>query len=1172
VTTPIDRDTGIDRRRFLKLAAGGVAGAIIPGAVGFWSGAALGSTSMPAVGGDRLSDLVAAFAEPPALARPGVYWYWLGGAVTREGISADLEAMRDAGISTAMVFSIGKGGEHPQIQPPADALTPPWWAMVEHAVNEAARLGVTLAMNMCDGWATASGPWITPGLSMQKLVWSETVVDGGKPFDAILAQPEATLGYYRDVATHAWPVDPDWEGDSASLHARVHSDLPVDDLAALARPDNLVQVIDTDRAGWFQFDFAEPFTLRSVTVRTAHASSGYSAGVYRAANSLHVQASDDGVHFRTIGRLDYPRHGWQTDMTTLTHAIAPTTARSFRLVHEPEGPFAYEEDADFGQDTRLKLSSLVLSAMPRVHLLPVKSGAQWGRGRRAATHDLPDAACVAVDRVVDLGAHMDTGGRLRWTPPAGRWRVVRMGMTTTGAKNSAAGLGEGLECDRFNPEAARLQFDHWFGQVLDRVGPKLAGKVLHVLHVDSWEAGTQNWSPRFAAAFARLRGYSLDKYLLCMTGVPLQSAETTERVLNDVRRTIAELVNENFFAPVSELAHRHGCILSCEPASPTFPVDGLDYARYADFPMGEFWMDSPRNDKPTDIKDAVSGGRIHGRRAIGAEAFTDVLIKWTEHPYTFKALGDRQFCAGINRFMLHVWAMQPWTDRAPGMTLSGIGTFFGRTQSWWKPGKAWFDYLGRAQALLQCGRAVSDVAYFIGEDIPSRSILRDRLQPALPAGHAYDCLNADALLRLARVENGELCLESGMRYRVLALPADTRMSAAMAARIEAFVDAGLTVVGPRPQGTPGLEGGGHADAAVRAMADRLWDGLDGTGTSMRRHGRGRVCLGAPMTAVLDAMNLAADVTFDGAATPEWIHRAGDGWDLYFFSNQGDEACTVDARLRVSGRLPEFLYADDGRREDAPLYRDDGRFTSVSLRLDPRGSVFVLLARPAPARNALALRSGDEKTLLLQRHGIDWQAWATGAGHWTLQESGHAIELSQSRAPAEMELTGWKVSFAERLRVPHALTMQRPHSWTEATDDAIRFYSGTAVYDIDFSLPAAMLASGARLFLDLGEVADLAEVTLNGQALGVLWKPPYRVEIGAAVHIGDNRLRIAVSNTWRNRLIGDHDKTDAARTTYVVPMKRKDKPWLPGGPDAKLSPAGLLGAVHIVVATPLMRGS
>lgn len=1106
---------GIGRR---ELLAGGGALALssaVPCSSGYWQIAA----AQPEELRSAAPDLAERWRNPPRDAHLAAYWYWMGGAVTKEGITADLTAMKQGGIGRAAMFSIGKSGKTPQVTPPADALTPTWWAMVEHAAIEAERLGIELAMNMCDGWATASGPWITPELSMQHLVWGETRVEGGRVIDMVLPSGETKLDYHRDVAVIAVPIDRDWE--TTSKTATVSSDLPLTNPAALADPANDAVLIDTEQGGSIVYRFARPFTLRSVMVRTPNAKTGFATGVLRAANSLWVEASDDGAVWRPVGRLDYPGHGWQTDLTTLTHAVPETTARAFRFVHKPEGPFDYDENQDFGQETALRLKGLYLSSMPTVHHLPIKSGAAWGRSRRMDDAVLPTASCVKRDALVDLGKFMDASGRLRWQAPAGRWRILRIGCTTTGKKNAAAGLGEGLECDRFNPEAAKLQFESWFGKTLDRLGP--AGRrALKIVHVDSWEAHTQNWSPAFPKDFARLRGYDALPWIAVMAGVPIHSMEASERFLFDLRRTIAELSRDHFYAPVAAMAHARGCRFSGEPQNPTFLADGLDYARHVDEPMGEFWVNTPRNDKPNDVKDAVSGARIYGNKIAGAEAFTQGLMTWREHPYLFKRIGDHNFCEGINHLHLHVWAQQPWPDRAPGMTLNGIGSHFAAQQSWWKPGQGWRDYVVRAQALLQAGSAVADVAYFIGEDIPTRALMPRNLSPALPAGFAYDSINRDALLRLATVRDGRIELPGGASYRVLVLPPSDRMTLPLAESIARLVADGATVIGPRPARLPGLEDGAGGDKRLAAIAADLW-------------GDGRIAETADLARLLGTPAFAVE----GATAIEWTHRRGPDWTMFFLFNPSDRETRFVGRFRSTGAAPELWDADRGAIEAAGAWRDDGKVTRLPIELDPGGSMFVLFAGRYAGRPV-----GDVS--------------ATGP---RFRRTGGGIErIADMDAPIEVR-GPWALRFAERLARPRTVRLDRLRSWTELEEPDLRFYSGVATYSAMVDLPRAR--ADRELVLDLGEVANLATVRLNGRRIGYAWHPPFHVPLPAGMS-GRVTIEIDIANTWRNRLIGDHGKAEAERVTHVVPMLRKGQPWLPGGEGAVLDPAGLLGPVRILV--------
>lgn len=1156
-----------DRRALLK---GGTA-VLFFGALGAAAaGARAAAVAGPGPGMASADPLAGAFDDPPAEAGLGAYWYWLDGGVTRAGITADLEAMHANGITTAMLFAIGGSKSPPLVDPPADALTPGWWALVTHAVAEADRLGMTIAMNICDGWATASGPWITPELSMQLVTWSEARAVHGAT-GITLPPPPRQRDYYRDTAVLAFPWPATLDESSTALRPRLATTLPLAQapLGALLDPANARDVFDTDQPGHVDFAFDAPFTLRSVTVRTP-SPWGYSPGVYRAANSLQVLASDDGVAFRPVGELEYPQHGWQTGLNTLTHALPETTARVFRFVHVPIQPPGYQENYDFGQDTRLRLYGLELSSCPQVHQLEGKSAAQWSISRRTTVRDVPDAACVAPASILDLSDRLRADGRLDWSPPPGRWRILRIGATTNGRENSAAGGAQGLEVDRLDADAVRLQFERWFGTALEHVGPALAGRVLRTVHVDSWEASSQNWSPRLPEAFQRLRGYALRPWLAAMAGVPIASAAATEGFLHDLRRTLAELTQSEFFATVARLAHERGCLFSGEPASPTYPVDGLRWADATDLPMGEFWLRTPRNDKPTDVADAVSGGHVYGKRVIATESFTENEIRWDEHPALLKPLGDRHYCRGVNRFMLHVYTAQPFLDREPGMTLNGIGTVFSRTQTWWPQARGWFDYMRRCQAVLQQGVPVNDIAVFIGEELPSRALLPAQLDAPIPAGYRHDSINRDALLRLATVKDGCIVLPGGARYALLVLPREARHTSELLAALARLVADGATVLAPPTLGPIGLEPEAEAYAGLVA---RLWGeaaAASGRAVGERRIGKGRLAWGTTPAALLAATGPAPSLLQPAGEALDWTHRRGPGWQAWFIANGSDRRVEATVSLRGAAGAVECWRAEDGVRAAAPAWRVAGARTELPLALDAGASVIVVLRDPpAGALAAAAIGAtvsearftGDGLRLETGARGTHLVAAAAGSARLLLQD-GRRVQLDVPAPPPPLALRGpWTLDFSGWRAPRDVLSLATPVAWTSLSPARVRCHSGSGRYRTRLRLPRSRLAPDQRLLLDLGEVREIAEVWINGGHVATCWMAPFVVDVTRALRPGGNLLEVRVTNTWHNRLAGDRSLPEGERIAWVYPALRGGQEWLPRA-DAPLLPAGLIGPVRL----------
>jgi hypothetical protein len=1213
------------------------------------------------------------FRNPPEDAGLSIVYHWTGGAVTKEGITADMEGIAASGIRIVNWFYFdGTGPANAEGIPTPTCLTPEWWGYVEHLMSEAKRLNLVVAPHVCSSWGPAGAAGITPELSQQQLVWSETNVQGGQPFTGALPRPErppaaqrggppaaapqtaagsrgavpgaAPAGaamaagapgggggrggpsfppswrsYYRDLAVLAFPVPAGWGESSVSRNATVTSSLPITDLAKAADPNNNERVVSTDKAGWIQFAFERPFTLRAVTMNPGVALAGPGGGgaamnaanPYRVAHGLEVQASDDGTTFRTIGQLNPMGNGWQTrGVNALTHTVTETTARAFRLVYTPGPPIGYDEGMRTGTRTGggdfqnmiepLGFASVLLSSTPTVHHLPCKNMTTWGWSRLATDAEVPASACVPLSSVVDLTDKMQEDGTVaNWTPGPGTWKVQRIGYTTQ--LNSTGG---GLHCDKLSADAARIVFDSWFGEIRKRIPG--SDTFITILNIDSWEGGSQNWSPLLAREFRTRRGYDITKYLPCMTGVMVESASATEGFLLDLRRTISECVAEHHYGTMARLAHQAGAIVMTEAVNPAIAVDGMEYCQHADWVGSEFWVRAGQNWKPNDVRDATAGARIYGKKVHFSEAFTGGA--WQDHPFGLKAMGDHHYTEGVNRMMLHVWNEQYVPTRAPGVP--GAGTPFNHTNTWWKAGQAWRDYMKKAQALLQSGEPVNDILYFAGENIPCRSILNPEhgsawaADPAPPDGFTHDTINRDGLLRLTRVKNGRIVVNENLSYRALVLRAsEPYLTPKVAAKLKELVEAGAVVVGPRPTWSPSLELGPAGQQAVRQVAAQLWGSIDGKTVTENRVGKGRVFWGRPLREVLTAIGVSPDCSFTGTTDTatrkpvvvtansqtgtnpvlvgaerkgwgvEYLHKQGPGYDFYFVSNQEYFPVSTEASFRVTGRVPELWSADSGRIVEAPVWREQGGRTVVPLDLDPAGSVFVVFrkasagADPIVAVGQASSLSGASSLsrggLRLQKTAAGLEAWASADGEWTLRtKSGRSIPVKAAGVPAPIAIAGaWAVTFP--LKGASKQLDIETGSWTANSDETIKYYSGTATYRKTFDVPAERKVAGRRLLLDLGDVQNLSRVRLNGKELGVLWKAPYVVDITAVVVAGANRIELEVTNTWFNRMAGDVGKPEAQRVTWSGAGGRGFGGGAAASAPPPLLPSGLIGPVRLV---------
>ncbi|MDT0677601.1 glycosyl hydrolase [Autumnicola musiva] len=1096
--------------------------------------------------------------------RPWVYWYWMQSAYSKEGITADLEAMKDAGIAGAYLMSIKGPTDPPLMDPPILQLSDKWWELVHFAITEADRLDLKIAMHASDGFAVAGGPWIEPEHSMQKVVWTDTILTGGKDFNIQLEQPENYEGYYEDIAVFAIPQQTQ-EITSSELQPKVTSTLNDFDASFLTYPGKSDEFKMYEK-GWVQYEFDQPFTCKSINIE--------SKGVNYQAHRLRILVSDDGENFRDLGRLMAPRHGWQDWGIPYTHSIEPTKAKYFRFVYDPEGTEPGAEDLDAAKwKQSLKVSKIILSNQPKIDNYQGKSGLVWRISPETA--QIPAEDFIPEAQMINISENLDENGRLNWNAPDGDWNIMRFGHTSTGQENETGGGGKGLEVDKFDPEAVKFQFQKWFGKSAEIAGANRVPEVLSILHIDSWEAGSQNWSTVFRKEFKERRGYDLVNFLPVMAGVPIESQETSEQVLYDVRKTISELIVDNFFGTMQAEADKLGVKFSSENVAPTMVSDALMHFKNVDFPGGEFWLRSPTHDKPNDMLDAISGGHIYGKHIIQAEAFTELRMDWDEDPELLKPMADRNYALGINRFFYHVFVHNPWTDRKPGMTLDGIGTYFQRDQTWWEPGKAWVEYCRRVQFQLQKGIPVVDLAVFTGEELPSRAVLPDRLLPFIPNifgekrivsekerlenkgqptakmpkevtysknvtdltdwvnsmnGYKYDSFNPDVLLNEAKVVNGKIKFKGDIEYKTLLFPGSRKMSpnlmisTEVAQKILELIKTGATVfIAEKPTRISGFSNEENRNK-WQSIIDEIWSGYKENIGSEKSNswniGKGKVIQLPYYEPNFNEIGVAPDVLFPGADRQiaenyAWHHRTTGKEEIYFISNQNGEEREVEISLRVSGKLP-YQY-DPVTDETIALkeWRIENGRTVLPLKFSKNGSLFIILKEDTEKQKA---KNGKN--------------WASFKAEKVLNEN-------------------WQIQFDKEYYGPaDALSVNQLFDWSTSKSDSIKYYSGTAVYTKTFQYKGKT----EDIWLNLGEFSDIAEVSVNGKEIGVVWTFPHRIDISGALKKGVNKLEIKITNTWRNRLIGDQKLSEEERLTWTTAPYRLE------GED--LLEAGLLGPVKL----------
>ena len=1088
--------------------------------------------------------LKSGFENPPVSARPRVWWHWMNGNISKDGIKLDLEWMHKVGIAGFQNFDAALAT--PQVVDHRLAyMTSEWKDAFKYAISLGNQLGMEEAIAGSPGWSESGGPWVPPAEGMKKYVWSETLVEGGKPFRGTLAHPPSNTGAFQNAGMRQAPVamenakpTPQYYADSVVIaYRRVADDVPIASLhpkmsASGGSPDfalltdgDLVKTTSLPKAAagenaWIQYEFPEPQTIRSVTIAGVDPN-GFS-GVSGPDRSL--ETSDDGQNFRVVAKLSgglAPEH---------TYSFPAVSAKYFRVTFKPSPPPPprHGGDIDFTPmgsaqqaNTDWTISELVLHTGARVNLFEDKAAFTsppnlYGFGTQPV--DVTEA--VAKSDVIDLTAKMHPDGTLDWMPPAGDWVVLRFGYSLLGITNHpATAEATGLEVDKLDRRFVKKYFETYLDSYKDTVGPNLIGKkgITYVIN-DSWEAGSQNWTDNMIDQFKKLRGYDPLPWMPVLAGQVVESGEASDRFLWDFRKTISDLIATEHYQQLEDTLHERGMGHYGESHESTraFVADGMEVKKMNEIPMSAMWTQRPGKNLiqyvyNADDRESASVAHIYGQNIAAAESMTAAAAAWAWSPATLKPTADQELLNGINRFVIHESAHQPLVGKSPGLTLGPFGQWFNRNETWADQAGPWIDYLARSSYMLMQGRFDADLIYFYGEDSNLTALFATRA-PDLPAGYGFDYINADGLIHELSVSDGRIKTPSGMAYRVLGLDPNSRhMSLPVLRAIHKLVEEGAAVAGPKPNDDPSL-------ADDQAEFSKLADELFGDGTGVHTIGKGTVFAGQSLDEVFKALHVEPDFDYTKPETDAsllFAHRNLTNGDIYFVDNRKDRDESVDTTFRVIGKEPELWYAETGKTEPVSFKIENGR-TTVPLKLGPWGTVFVVFVRPT-------------------------------------QETAHTLP-----ATTETKLVTvagpWNVSFQPDRGAPPSISLSDLSSWSENQDAGVKYFSGSGTYTKTIDAKADWFKHEAHLWLDLGDVRNLAEVIVNGKSLGVVWHTPYRVDATKVLKPGANVISVKVTSAWVNRLIGDQqpDATTKYTFTTVKPYKA----------DSPLLASGLLGPVSI----------
>ena len=1033
-------------------------------------------------GQEKTDSLKEGFAAPPSHVRPQIWWHWMNGNITKDGIRKDIEWFKRIGLGGFHVFDASFST--PQVvEERLVYMTDQWQEAFKYAIELADSSGLEVTIPSSPGFSSTGGPWVKPEEAMKKIVWREMMVEGGEKIKIMLPEPYTITGKFQNYGMKKGPsvVDSgEVKGESYSDIAVIAVRLP-DEYRTLAELgaqisssggtftlDQLTNgdLSDTGRlpAGekgysWIQYSFPKPQTIRSLSVINDIVRNERHSLPAHCEDSLQI--SDDGVNFTTAFGIPVG------DALRQTISFEPLTARHFRLKHKnPVSAYHYTMKERLPDPEYSEIAEFVIYPETRINHVEEKAG--FGSAHDIEQNPTPCADDSACSKVIDLSDKV-RNGKLTWKVPEGRWMIYRIGASLTGKQNHPASPeATGLEVDKLDKEAWKRHFRNYLDMNKSAVKGRLGQEGISYMLVDSYEAAHQNWTPLLREEFIRRRGYDPLLWYPVLTGIILQSPERSERFLWDWRKTIGELFKENF-AVLDKLIKEEygmtGCYVESHGNGRAFIADGMSMKSHCDLPMSEIWVQGKVGTQNrvqegiSDIRESSSVAHIYGKEVVAAESFTATGAggeAYRFHPANIKWTADTEIANGLNHFVIHDSAHQPLDDLKPGLGLGVYGQWFNRHDTWAGLAGVWIDYLARSSWMLRQGEHVSDILWYYGEDNNITGLYSHSF-PEIPEGYDFDFINPDALLSEISVKGSKAVTGSGKEYKVICLDRNcTRMSLEVLKKIALLASRGVIICGQVPSVPASMY---DSRTEFEAIVKDIWFS-----------GRENVFGGTWLDEVMPASGISPDWRVLKGRDIRVVHRALQEGDIYWVNSPVTETQSAEISLRVCGFKPQKWNPINGEVSDLS-YRFDGERTVVSLEFEPDDAFFIVLR---------------EKT----------------------EESSFTLPEKKETVLKSLEIAGMGC-------------------WTESPQT--RYFSGTLSYRHTLDIPEYT----GRLLLDLGEVYNLAQVIIDGQAVGTLWKAPFRVDI--TDYVKDRKtveLEIKVTNLWVNHLIGDAAKEPQQRSSYV----------------------------------------
>ena len=975
---------------------------------------------------DSKSQLEYGFRTPPDSVKLSTYWYWINGNISAEGVTKDIESMQKAGIGRAFIGNIGLSKNEGTSVGNVKLFSDEWWNITKQAFTAGDKAGVDIGLFNGPGWSQSGGPWVKPSEAMRYLAHTQMRVTGPVTLRQQLSVPGSN---FQRTAVIAFPST---QGSSLTMRNYAPH---ITASSRINNPENLVDENIQTEAFFFTQVKDSPVIITIDLNREMQAQSLLLFPTKKNFKADVELQAKEGNEYETIKAFQFDRSNANKNVGFLPYgpvaiSFPAITSREFRLV--------FSHFSSEGSLSEIELSSIpygeryIEKQLGKMFQTPQP---MWKDYEWPQQPEPDQKSLINPDSVINITTHVSANGMLNWDVPAGEWIIMQTGMLPTGVTNApAVPEGTGLEVDKMNKEALAAHFDNFIGKILTRI-PAADRKAFKYVVADSYETGSQNWTDGFATDFKKRYGYDPWPWLPVMSGAIVGSADKSDRFLWDLRRLVADRVAYSYVGGLRDLSHQHGLKLWLENYGHWgFPAEFLQYGGQSDELGGEFWAEGDLGS--IEIKAASSAAHTYGKNKVSAESFTAAGKPFQRYPGYIKKKADWAFTQGVNNTLFHVYISQPNDAPVPGVN-AWFGTEFNRNNTWFSEAKPFFDYMRRCMYMLQQGHPVQDVAYFIGEDAPKMTGIRE---PELPEGYSYDYINAEVIQNRLTVTDGKLLLPNGIAYSLLVLPPENTMRPGVLQKIKELVSAGAVVMGPRPERSPSMENYPSADKEIQKMAAELWQNCDGKNVKMVHYGKGMVLDGMNMQEAFSLLKVIPDFKANGSDSFLYTHRKIADTDIYFVSNQSDSTIEISSEFRVDGKQPEWWNATDGSIKALPNYTLNKESVTVPIKLVAQQSGFIVFRKKSEQASAAAKNFPDGNV------------------------------IANIKSP-------WQVTFDSVMRGPaKPVQFEQLDDWSKRPEDVIKYYSGTATYHNSFNL--STIPKDEKIYLDLGNVKVMADVTIK----------------------------------------------------------------------------------------------